>query len=101
MLEENKWQIGGTATLVDVEEAIGIKLEDEDSETFGGYVLGIYGSVPEDGSTFDLSTDVLDISIEAIKDHKIEKAIVTLKTPEEEESEEEHDKDDDKEKDDD
>lgn len=97
VLEENKWQIGGTATLADVEEALGVELGDEDSDTFGGYVLGIYGSVPEDGSTFDLSTDVLDISIEAIKDHKIEKAIVTLKTPEEE-SEEEQDKDDDKEK---
>lgn len=82
-LEENKWQIGGTATLADVEEALGIELDDEDSETFSGYVLGIYGSVPVDGSTFDLSTDTLDISIEAIKDHKIEKAIVSIKLPEE------------------
>lgn len=87
-IEENKWQIGGTATLVDVEEALGIKIEDEDSETFGGYVLGIYGSVPEDGSTFELSTDMLDISIEAIKDHKIEKAIVSIRLPEEENPEE-------------
>ena len=82
-LEENKWQIGGAAMLTDVEEALGIKLDDEDSETFGGYVLGIYGSVPMDGSTFDLSTDEFDISIETIKDHKIEKAIVSLKSPEE------------------
>ncbi len=84
VLEENKWQIGGTATLADVEEALGIDIGDEDSETFGGYVLGLYGSVPEDGSTFDLSTDILDISIEVIKEHKIERAIVTLKSPEEE-----------------
>ena len=83
-LEENKWQIGGTATLSDVEEVLGIELDDEDSETFGGYVLGLYGSVPMDGSTFELSTDILDINIETIKDHKIEKAIVTLKSPEEE-----------------
>ena len=83
-LEENKWQVGGTATLADVEETLGIEIGDEDSETFGGYVLGLYGSVPMDGSTFELSTDLLDISIETIKDHKIEKAIVTLKSPEEE-----------------
>jgi putative hemolysin len=51
-------------------------------------VLGIYGSVPEDGSTFELSTDMLDISIEAIKDHKIEKAIVSIRLPEEENPEE-------------
>ena len=85
-LDENTWQIGGTAALADVEEALGIKLEDEGSETFGGYVLGIYGSVPDDGSTFNLSTDTLDINIEAIKEHKIERAIVTLKAPEDEEN---------------
>lgn len=87
-VEENKWQINGTAALADVEEAIGIRIEDEDSDTFGGYVLGLYGSIPDDGSTFDLETDTLDISIESIKDHKIEKAIVTLKTVDDEEKEE-------------
>ena len=82
-LEENKWQINGTAPLADVEEALGINISDEDSDTFGGYVLGLYGSVPTDGATFELSTEMLDISIETIKEHKIEKAIVTLRTPEE------------------
>ena len=91
-LEENKWQIGGTAPISDVEEAVGINLSDEDSETFGGYVLGLYGSVPEDGATFELSTDTLDISIESIKDHKIEKAIVSLKTAEEQEETEDTEK---------
>ncbi len=81
-LEENKWQISGAAPISDVEEAVGINIADEDSDTFGGYVLGLYGTIPEDGTTFELSTDTLDISIEAIKDHKIEKAIVTLKTSE-------------------
>lgn len=86
-LENNRWQINGTATLSDVEEAIGINISDEDSDTFGGYVLGLYGTVPEDGTTFELSTDKLDISIEAIKDHKIEKAIVALKVLDEDKEE--------------
>ncbi|MBQ8818069.1 MAG: HlyC/CorC family transporter [Clostridia bacterium] len=89
VLEENKWQINGTAAIADVEDAIGIKIEDEDSDTFGGYVLGIYGSVPDDGSTFDLSTESLNISIESIKDHKIEKAIVSIKEQNEEPEDEE------------
>ncbi len=95
-LEDNTWQINGTAAISDVEEAMGINLSDEDSETFGGYVLGLYGTVPEDGATFSLSTDQLDISIEAIKEHKIERAIVTLKS-EEDTEEEEKEKDKDKE----
>ena len=85
VLEENKWQINGTTPMADVEEALGVDLFDEDSETFGGYVLGIYGSIPEDGASFELSTDALDIFIESIKDHKIEKAIVSLKAADAEE----------------
>ncbi len=96
-LEENTWQIVGTAGIADVEEALGIEIGD-DSDTFGGYVLGLYGSVPDDGSTFNLSTDTLDISIEAIKEHKIERAIVTIKVPDDEEADDkEKDKDKDKE----
>jgi len=87
LIEENKWQISGAALLSDVEEAIGIELGDEDSDTFGGFVLGLYGSIPEDGTVFDLSTDRLDISVEAISEHKIEKAIVSLRAGEEPEEE--------------
>ncbi len=90
VISENVWQINGTASMADVEDAIGINLSDEDSDTFGGYVLGLYGSVPVDGTTFELSTEILDISIEVINEHKIEKAIVTLRAVNtQEESEEE------------
>ncbi len=92
VIAENIWQISGTAELTDVEEAIGIKIDDEVSDTFGGYVLGLYGSIPEDGSTFSVGTDTLDISIEGIKDHKIEKATVTLKPPADAEDNGEDDK---------
>ncbi len=92
-VEENVWQIGGTVAVSDVEEALGVEIADEDSDTFGGYVLGLYGSIPEDGSTFKLETEELDISIESIKDHKIEKAIVTVKASEDEDDNEDSDED--------
>ena len=84
MLSENCWQINGAALISDVEEALGLELNDCDSETINGFILGIYGSIPEDGTSFDVETDLLDIHVEDIKDHKIEKAIVTVKTPSEE-----------------
>ncbi len=87
-IAENAWSIMGSALLADVQEELGIVFEDTDSETFSGYALGLYGSIPEDGSTFELSTEQLDIVIKEIKDHKIEKAIVVLKTTEDEEDEE-------------
>lgn len=76
---ENAWYVMGSALITDVEETLGISLEDADSETFSGFVLGLYGSIPEDGSTFELSTDIIDIDIQEIKDHKIEKALVVVK----------------------
>lgn len=87
-IAENAWNIMGSAPLSEVEEELGIVFEDTESETFSGYALGLYGSIPEDGSTFELSTDKIDIDIREIKDHKIEKAIVVLKAIETEDDEE-------------
>lgn len=78
-LDDGTWQISGAAPLSEVEEALGVEIDDDDSDTFNGYALGLYGSIPEDGSTLKLSTDLLDISIETIKEHKIERAIVALR----------------------
>lgn len=96
VISENSWRIAGSASMSEVEEAIGVKFEDNDSDTFSGFVLGIYGSVPEDGASFELSTEDLDIHIEDIKDHKIDRALITLRTQEEDEKDK---KDKDKEKD--
>ena len=84
--EENKWNIMGGALVSDVEEELDITIKDCDAETFSGYVLGLYGSIPEDGSTFELSTDLFDIDIQDIKEHRIEKATVILKKQEDEEA---------------
>lgn len=78
-LEENKWQILGSALLDDVVNELEIELEDASYETFGGYIMGILGTIPEDGSKLELETDRLHISILKIDEHRIEKTIVTKK----------------------
>ena len=89
VLSEDSWRIAGSASISEVEEAIGIKFEDIDSDTFSGFVLGLYGSVPEDGTSFELSTDSLDIHIEEIRDHKIDRAVITIRPPEADEEKDE------------
>ena len=84
-IEENKWRILGSALISEVEEALSIEITDADSDTFSGFALGLYGAIPDDGSTFELSTEQMNIVIEEIKDHKIEKALVSLILPEDEE----------------
>ena len=93
ILSDESWRIAGSASISEVEEAIGIKFEDIDSDTFSGFLLGLYGSVPEDGASFELSTDTLDIHIEDIKDHKVGRAVITLRHEETEDEKKEKDKD--------
>ena len=85
-IEENKWRVLGSALISEVEEALSIEIADADSDTFSGFALGLYGAIPDDGFTFELSTEQMDIVIEEIKDHKIEKALVSLVLPEDEEN---------------
>ena len=80
-LSENEWEITGLAPIDKVEEALGIKFPEEESEhfeTFGGYVCGMMGTLPEDGSTFELSTDFMNIRVLSVQERCIKKVVVTL-----------------------
>ena len=89
MLEENVYQLNCPVPVSEVEDTLGIKLEDCDSDTFGGFVLGLYGSIPDDDTTFELETDDLFIKVLSIKEHRIETMTVTLKKKEDEDTEKE------------
>ena len=70
------WKILGSAQLEDVSAQVGVILPEDDYDTFGGFVFGILGYVPEDGSTPELEGFDLNIKILKIKDHQMEKAVV-------------------------
>ncbi|MBR3974441.1 MAG: HlyC/CorC family transporter [Clostridia bacterium] len=86
-IDSNTWKISGNAAIEEVQEELGLALESEDYDTFGGYVFSVLGSIPEDGSTLTTETDRMTIKITSVKDHRIEKTIVCL-LPEKEEGEE-------------
>ena len=77
--EENRWKILGVAPLEEVSEAIGVEFNTEDCDTFGGYIFGLVGEIPEDGTQIDLETDDLLIRVASIVDHRIEETFVTVK----------------------
>ncbi|WP_031549664.1 hemolysin family protein [Oribacterium sp. FC2011] len=79
---ENEWIILGIADLEDVNEALKLDIPTEDADTFGGYIMGIMGTVPDDGSSFHLETDNLEIDVAYIKNHRIGKTIVRKKISE-------------------
>lgn len=78
LLDSGTWKIRGTASLDEVAEKLEIDLPLDEYETFGGYVFGSYGTIPDDGQTFELETEALHIKVVDIKAHRIEKALVCL-----------------------
>lgn len=83
---ENEWIVLGTADIEDVNEALKINIPTEDADTFGGYLMGIIGTVPDDGSSFHLETEELNVDVAYIKNRRIGKTIVRKKVKEEEEA---------------
>ena len=78
-LGEDLWKIRGTAPLSDVAKELDIELSlDEDYDTFGGLVFDNYGSVPDDGTEIEINIGVLRIKVTEIKQHRIEKALVSV-----------------------
>ena len=77
-VDENKWEIKGSAPLEEVAEELGVTLPVDEYDTFGGFVFANYGSVPDDGTTFEIEAESLAISVAEIVDHRIEKAFVSV-----------------------
>ncbi len=78
-LDETTWEIQGIASLEDVAEELKIGLPLEEYDTFGGYVFGLYGSIPEDGATLSLETDDIQVDCKQIEGHRLILATVTKK----------------------
>ncbi len=84
---ENEWEITGLAPIDKVEDTLGLQLPEEERETFetfGGYVCGMMGTLPEDGSTFELSTDLMNIHVLRVEERCIKKVVVRLLSPQKE-----------------
>ena len=77
-LDESTWRILGTAPLDDVAEQLHVTLPTEEYETFGGFVFGSYGSVPDDGTQFEIDACGLHIKVVEIAEHRVEQALVCL-----------------------
>ncbi|MBQ3012858.1 MAG: HlyC/CorC family transporter [Clostridia bacterium] len=99
---ENEWNILGSASLEKVTEALGVEFDTEECDTFGGYIFGLLGEVPDDGTGLEIvtETDDLIIKTESVVDHHIESTVVTVKerVADDEDDDDEDDDDEDKKK---
>ena len=82
-IDADQFRIYGSADIEDVEKTLGISLEDEDCDTFGGYILNHYGQIPDEDSHFTVSLDLMDVYVKEVKNHRIGQTIVQIKQKEE------------------
>lgn len=82
-IDADQFRIYGSANIEDVEKTLGISLEDEDCDTFGGYILNHYGQIPDEDSHFKVSLDLMDVYVKEVKNHRIGQTIVQIKQKEE------------------
>lgn len=88
-LDENTWEIDGTAPLDEVAEALGVKLPVEEYDTIGGLIFAQMDTIPEDGSTFEIEAYGLAMKIVKIEDRRIERVLVRVVEEETESGDEE------------
>ena len=77
-IDSQTWKIAGTTPLETVAMHLRVELPENDYDTFGGFVFGLLGTIPEDGSTPELEEYGLHIKVTEIKNHRLETAVVCL-----------------------
>lgn len=82
-----EWKISGSADLEEVAEALDVTLPVEEYETFGGYICGVLGHVPDDGTSFLVDTEQMQIQVHNVDNHRILSTTVLVKPKKEENTE--------------
>ncbi len=77
-IDSKTWRIRGIAPLDMVSEQLGLRLPEEDYDTFGGLVFGILGTIPNDGSTPEIEEYGMVIKVTEIRNHRLRSAVVCL-----------------------
>jgi len=81
------WIVSGALSLGKAAEEFGVPLPVERYDTFSGFVFSLLGRIPEYGSQDELEAGELKIKILSIREHRLEKALVSrIKNSAEEDS---------------
>ena len=77
-LAPDLYLIEGSTDIDDIDEELGIDLESEDSETIGGFIIDMFGEIPdEDDIGKEIFYENYVFTIKSVKDRRIEQ--VTMK----------------------
>lgn len=77
-LNDTTWRISGTALLDDISSELDVHIDEEDSDTLSGLIFSRLGSIPEDGTKFEIDIDRMHISVTNVEDHRVISADITI-----------------------
>lgn len=78
-VDENLYLVDGDVSLDDLDEALGIELESESSETIGGFIIDILGEIPHETDTGRVvEFEDYKFKIMSIKERRIERVKVYM-----------------------
>lgn len=81
---ENQWTSSGIISLAQVEEKMGITLPCEEYDTLGEYLMAYAYEFPKDGAVTTIETELLSAKLTSVKNHRIERCVLSPKEPVEE-----------------
>jgi len=83
---EDLYLIEGGMYLDDINEELGTDLESENSETIGGFIIDMFGEIPdEDDIGKEIFFENFVFTINSVKDRRIEKVVMNIKEKEDKE----------------
>lgn len=73
-IEENRWYVVGSMSVLDAAEEIGVTLRGEDDtfDTIGGFAIARLAYIPQDGETPEFTHQNLTVKVLTVKEKRIE-----------------------------
>ena len=87
-VNDTTWEIQGYALLEDISKELNIVISSEEYDTFSGFILHEFGSIPEDGTVLEINVDGLHITEAKIVNHQVESALLQIEPLNKEEEDE-------------
>ena len=75
-LSERQYEIDASVKLSDLEDSIGIKLESEDYDSLGGYVIELLDHLPDEGET--VKKDGITFRVMSVDKNRIERVAILI-----------------------
>lgn len=77
-LDNKTYVANGLLSLDDLADSLHMELEDGYTDTLGGFLINLLGSIPKDGETYNLTYENITFNIEEVKEKRITKVKISL-----------------------